>query len=78
MKAPFTQEQVESLNAYQEAGVFHAFTCGSCGATLVATEQGWKCPDCDYTQDWAHDWMTNNEWRKFDWRNDGDQMKKIE
>ena len=21
---------------------------------LVATENGWKCPVCDYTQDWYH------------------------
>lgn len=24
---------------------------------LVATENGWKCPVCNYTQYWAHDFM---------------------
>ena len=24
---------------------------------LVATPEGWKCPVCDYKQDWAHDFM---------------------
>ena len=24
---------------------------------LVATEAGWVCPTCDYTQDWAHEAM---------------------
>lgn len=26
---------------------------------LVATEQGWKCPVCSYTQDWAHQFMAS-------------------
>lgn len=26
---------------------------------LIATHQGWVCPVCDYTQDWAHDWQFN-------------------
>jgi hypothetical protein len=25
--------------------------------TLVATEAGWVCPNCDYTQDWAWGFM---------------------
>lgn len=24
---------------------------------LVATREGWICPACDYTQDWAHEFM---------------------
>lgn len=56
-KAPFTAEQAEKLNEYQKSGMFHPYTCGndSRHAVLVATEKGWHCPDCDYTQDWAHD-----------------------
>lgn len=68
----FTPDEVKSLNGYQEARYFHPFTCGSGNRTdehhldregvLVATEDGWKCPYCDYTQDWAHEWMKNGEW----------------
>lgn len=29
IKAPFTEEQVKNLNAYQKRGQFHPFTC--CG-----------------------------------------------
>ena len=29
IKAPFTKEQVEKLNEYQEQGKFHPFTCCS-------------------------------------------------
>lgn len=30
--------------------------------TLTATAAGWICPTCDYTQDWAHDWMVDRSW----------------
>jgi hypothetical protein len=65
--APFTPEQVEALNRFQKGRWMHPFTCGSGNRTdanhldgegvLVATENGWICPYCDYTQDWAHDFM---------------------
>lgn len=65
--APFTPKQVEHLNAWQKAGRFHPFTCGSGNRTdknhldgegvLVATEAGWHCPYCDYKQNWCHDFM---------------------
>jgi hypothetical protein len=56
---PFTPDQVEWLNRFQNDGRFHPFTCGcdGCRSVLVATEEGWVCPDCDYTQDWAHGFM---------------------
>lgn len=65
--APFTAEQVDALNAYQNAGRMHPFTCPNRGdglhrvtadlGALVATVDGWVCPDCDYTQGWAHGFM---------------------
>lgn len=66
--APWTDEEVAALNAYQEGGWFHPFTCGRCRDAdpdfplkdehkLVATNDGWICPTCDYTQDWAHEMM---------------------
>jgi len=72
-KQPWTQEQVDRLNAYQHSGRFHPFTCGNDRGDeahrsyaeergedwglLIATPEGWKCPVCDYRQDWAHDFM---------------------
>jgi hypothetical protein len=68
--APFTPEQVASLNAYQEAGVMHPFTCdnemhGSREFVLVATETGWRCRSrwCDYYQTWAHAAMADWSWQ---------------
>ena len=63
--APWTRQQVDALNDYQAAGWMHPFTCGHCRDTLgtdrghnerrlVATVEGWRCPTCTYTQDWAH------------------------
>lgn len=77
--APFTPEQVESLNAYQHAGIFHEFTCGGKheagvvlgpglvfepAVLLVATVDGWVCSQsCGYTQTWAHSFMADDTWR---------------
>jgi hypothetical protein len=94
-RAPFTSEQVESLNAYQVSGVMHPFTCGNDDCkrcefeievdsilaplvgqevgtifkatdtcVLIATENGWVCPSCDYTQTWAWKWMADFSWKK--------------
>jgi hypothetical protein len=68
--APFTKDQVESLNQYQASGYLHPFTCGRPGrlnhgdyqGRLVATKDGWHCEGCDYTQDWAHSWMADWGW----------------
>lgn len=67
IKTPWTQEQCDRLNAFQKSRRFHPFTCGSgnrCDenhldgeGVLVATPDGWKCPYCDYTQEWAHSIM---------------------
>lgn len=67
--APWTGEQVAALNRYQEGGWFHPFTCARCRDAderwpspdehlLVATNDGWACPTCDYTQGWAWRMMT--------------------
>lgn len=70
LKTPFTNDQVEKLNQYQEKGFFHPFTCCSAGSeqkcqrrngtgegTLIATNEGWVCPCGEYKQDWAHTFM---------------------
>ena len=69
IQAPFTEEQVQAINQYQQEGQFHPFTCGSGKRTdenhkygegiLVATTEGLKCPFCDYKQNWAYDFT---EW----------------
>lgn len=65
--APWTQEQIVNLNAYQMNRHFHPMTCprkeehppieGERGR-LLATHYGLVCPHCSYSQNWAHAFMT--------------------
>lgn len=68
VRAPFTPEQVESLNRFQASARYHPFTCGNDhfggGVALFAREDGWFCkqPECDYRQTWAHAFMADGFW----------------
>lgn len=74
---PWTKEQVAGLNEFQQSRRGHPFTCPNRGdgkhrttsdlGVLVATEQGWVCPDCDYTQNWAHGFMFKGAPPKMPW-----------
>lgn len=70
LTTPFSNEQVENLNKFQQSGMFHPFTCCSAGSAekcerrnglsegvLIATPEGWVCPCGEYKQNWAHDFM---------------------
>lgn len=61
VRAPFTAEQVYALLTYQTDETIHPFTCGIGGhahGILMPTVRGWVCHYCDYTQSWAHTFMT--------------------
>ena len=62
--APWTDDQVNSLNAYQESAYCHPFTCRH--GILEATKDGWCCPyfNEECSQDWAHSWMVDWSWQK--------------
>jgi hypothetical protein len=66
-EAPWTAEQVEALNAHQDNGSMHPFTCPGdyeeCEGhrELVATCNGWTCQCGRYTQTWAHAFMAGRE-----------------
>jgi hypothetical protein len=64
--APFSDDQVASLNGYQAAGTGHPFTCGTdgCRGILRAAPAGWYCPGCNYRQSWAWRWMVDWSWRR--------------
>jgi hypothetical protein len=78
--APWTPDQVGNINAYQLSGVAHPFTCGRddclygdavvgghnrAGRTvLLATMDGWECPACGWTQDWALTFMADRSWEQ--------------
>lgn len=66
MYAPFTADQIQSINEYQESGNFHPFTCGNSSnhPVLVATQDGMKCPKCHFCQKWVHEWMSDGSWKQ--------------
>lgn len=64
--APWTDEQVASLNAYQNAGYVHPFTNGDGEdkVDLIATREGWvRKAGGRVVQHWAHTFMTDGSWR---------------
>lgn len=67
VKAPFTDEQVRSLNDYQTNSIFHAFTCGSGSdhGPLLARPDGMVCQGagCSYRQEWVNRFMADHSWR---------------
>jgi hypothetical protein len=67
MAALFTQDQQNSINAFQASGVMHPFTCGNAGCRedLVAKEDGLHCPACGHCQTWCHSWMADWSWQDF-------------
>ena len=67
-RAPWSREQVKSLNDYQVSGAFHPFTHlrddGGNEEVLVASEDGWHCPEHpDFEQDWAWPQMADGTWK---------------
>lgn len=76
MQAPFTDDQVHSLAAYQQASTMHPFTCPNRGddahpsdpaareCRLIVTRAGWWCGYCTYDQSWAHAFMGDWSWRQ--------------
>lgn len=75
--APWTEEQVAALNAWQAGTHYHPFTCGGARmdeahvayqrkhggdyGQLVAGPDGWRCPVCGYRQNWAHGHMAERQ-----------------
>jgi hypothetical protein len=56
-RAAWNEDRCFQLNAQQHDRSLHPYTCGndSRHRPLIATPHGWRCADCDYRQDWAHE-----------------------
>lgn len=63
--APFSPDEVESINGFQTAGIWHELTC-DCGSQhmLIATSAGLISGQCDYVQGWVHNFMANGSWQR--------------
>ncbi len=63
IKAPFTQDQINSIVAFQKSPHNHPFTC--CNHNIMNTySEGLLCLKCEKLQDWCHDFMANWQWKK--------------
>lgn len=64
--APWTEDQIASLNGYQSSGVMHPFTGVDQHGNkvdLIATEAGWIADSSrDVVQEWAHKFMADWSW----------------
>ena len=69
VEAPWTDDQVASLNGWQKCGWVHPFT-GTRGphgeeTVLIATRDGWiEKEGGPVVQTWAHDFMVNWAWKQ--------------
>jgi len=68
VNAPWTDDQVASLNAFQNDERNHPFTgrrkTDGSNTLLIATPSGWiEEKGGPVVQAWAHDWMANWEWQ---------------
>lgn len=67
--APWSEDEVKSLNDFQKAGCFHPFT-GTRGpngeeTVLIATPAGWvEYEGGPVVQTWAHQFMADGSWRE--------------
>lgn len=61
--APFTEEQMKCLDAWQTSGEVHPFTCCD-HQTMVVKPGGFVCPKCGQVQNWCHDFMATYQPRK--------------
>jgi len=71
VEAPWDDDQVASLKAYQASNFVHPFT-GARGpggeeTKLIPTREGWvECEGGPVVQRWAHDFMVDWGWRSLD------------
>jgi hypothetical protein len=66
IEAPWTDDQVASLNAYQACGYRHPFTYGDGPAKsdMIATRDGWVVIEGgQVVQNWAWAWMADWTWK---------------
>lgn len=66
VEAPFTDGQVDQINAYQRAGVFKALTCPDhLGQPLEASAAGLACSECSFLQKLCPEYIVSGRWRQF-------------
>jgi hypothetical protein len=60
--SPFSQEQIDSLQAFQECEMMHPYTCHECEKILIPSELGLSCSEHGLVQTWALEFTANGHW----------------
>jgi DNA-directed RNA polymerase subunit RPC12/RpoP len=61
--APWSDQEVSSVNAYQLSDFFLPFVCNY-EHHLMATKDGLVCPECiGFKIPWAYSWMLDGTWQ---------------
>lgn len=56
IEPPFSEKTMMLFVKYQNAGVFHPYTCETCRPGILNIKESCLyCPDCDYTQTWVNE-----------------------
>lgn len=63
VNAPWTDEQVETLQKWQEDDTKHPYTC-VCGESLTPYNSGLCCEYCGHTQDWCWNFSVEDDLQK--------------
>lgn len=62
---PYTQDEIDSINGYQEQECFHNYRCFEHQVPLVAQEGGLYCPQCDWVQTYCLRFIGDFSWKNF-------------
>ena len=65
VSAPFSPDQVKSINRYQADTRTSHLTCEDCGGKYYAKEDGLVCGNCFSSTIYIAKFITNWSWNKF-------------
>jgi len=62
--APWTEDEVASINEYQRSNKFLPFVCSE-RHNLTAKSDGFSCPICpQFFLNWTYPWVLNSFWKQ--------------
>lgn len=61
----FCEESGRQLTREEVSATLHELRWTIQRARMLPSKSGWACvyEDCDYTRDWAWEWVANGSWR---------------
>jgi protein-arginine kinase activator protein McsA len=65
IQAPFSVDQIKSINRYQSDNRTSHLACEKCGSKFYANEQGLLCGNCFNTSVYVPKFTSNWAWSKF-------------